>query len=350
MGDRTVSIGILAHNEELNIDKTLRSLFGQDLFEKFTTEIVIVANGCADQTVRLAERSLADHRAVWSSRGSARVEDLKAAGKANAWNQFVHTLSSPAASVLILMDADITLLSADVLSSMVTCLECNPQAAVCVDRPIKDITISTKRTFFQSLLLAATPEIDPDNAHICGQLYCALSEQLRLIELPVQIQVEDGFLGALVRTYGFTRPEDLKRIILSSTAAHSFAPAMTISEIFNHEKWIVAGSIVNTILFERFWNECAADRSAMSLMRQWKQQDPEWLSKYLQDQVRARGWQLLPKSWWTRRWSRLLLLPFRRRLRRLPVAAIAAVADAIVFLAAIGDVRRGRAFRYWGRK
>ncbi len=345
-----LSIGILAHNEKLNIEKTLHSLFTQDVFRNFSTEIIVVTNGCTDETAALAAQSLADHYAVWSNRGSARVEELVLAGKTNAWNQFVHKLSLPLASVLILMDADITFSNVRTISSMATTLMQNSQAVVCVDRPIKDIEIIAKRSFFQHLLVAATPEIDPNNAPLCGQLYCVRSEELRQIELPIYLPVEDGFLRALLVTEGFTRSEDPKRIVLDPVAAHNFVSVSTITELFKHEKWIVSSSIISMLLFERFWRECAGGCSAMALMRQWQEDDPDWLPRYIQRQADERGWSLLPRQWWTRRWSRWRQLPLGRRLRRLPVAAMAATIDISIFIAAIRDVRCGRALRYWGRK
>jgi glycosyltransferase involved in cell wall biosynthesis len=345
-----LSIGVLAHNERLNIETTLHSLFTQDIFQRFSTEIIIVANGCTDETAALAKRCLSDHHATWSILGSARVEELVVAGKANAWNQFVHSLSSPRASKLILMDADITLLKENTISSMVTTLEQNPDAVICVDRPVKDIELKTKRSLFENLLVTATPEIDPDNVPLCGQLYCILSAEARLIELPFDIPVEDGFLLALLLTCGFTRPINSRRIILDSSAAHSFTSVATLRELFKHEKWIVSSSIISMLLYERFWKECATDCSAMKLMKHWHEQDSEWLPHYIQRQVQERGWRLLPRSWWTRRWTRLHTLSVIESFRRIPVAAIATIIDILVFIAAIGDVRQGRAFRYWGRK
>jgi hypothetical protein len=239
--------------------------------------------------------------------------------------------------------------NADTISSLVRNLARSSKAVVCVDRPVKDIEVSAKRTFFQHLLVAATPEIDPNNVPLCGQFYCALSDELRQIELPVHLPVEDGFLRALLVTHGFTGPEDPKRIILDPVAAHNFASVSTIAELFKHEKWIVSSSIISMLLFERFWRECAADRTAMALMRQWQEEDPEWLPRYIQRQVGEKGWGLLPRHWWTRRWTRWRQLPLRLRLRRLPVTLIAASIDILIFIAAIRDVRGGRALRYWGR-
>jgi hypothetical protein len=42
-------------------------------------------------------------------------------------------------------------------------------------------------------------------------------------------------------------------------------------------------------------------------------------------------------------------LPIETQLRKLPIAAVASIVDSAIFTAAIRDVRRGRAFRYWGR-
>jgi glycosyltransferase involved in cell wall biosynthesis len=345
-----VSIGVLAHDEAPRIGKTLQSLFAQDVFQRFATEIVIVANGCTDETARVARRSLADHHAAWSARGTARVEELVVAGKANAWNQFVHELSSPRASVLVLMDADITFLKTNTISSMVSTLEKCPQAVVCVDQPIKNIQIKPNRTFFERLLVSVTPKINPDDVPLCGQLYCALSAPVRQIKLPVEITCEDGFLRALLLTNGFTAPENLRRIVLDSNVSHSFESVASLRELFNHEKWLVAGSIVDMLLFERFSAECTPDRNAMALIRKWQQHDRDWLPRYIESQVQTRGWGLLPRPWWTRRWSGLRKLPLGRRLLRVPVAVIATAMDALIFIAAIRDVRRGRAFRYWGRR
>jgi glycosyltransferase involved in cell wall biosynthesis len=349
MQDVEISIGILAHNEEPRIGAMLQTLFKQNVFQRFRTEFVVVANGCTDETAMVARRLISDHRAVWSARGLARVEEVAVAGKANAWNQFVHKFSSSAAPILVLMDADISLLKDDTLSSMIKTLEENPEALVCVDRPVKDIEIDENRTLLQRLLLAVTPKIDPEDVPLCGQLYCTHSSQLRLIKLPTEIAIEDGFIRALLLTHGFTKPENRRHIVLDTNAAHSFKSVSSFRELFKHEVWVVAGSIVNMLLFERFWAECTPNRSATALMKEWHERDPDWLPRFIQAIVRERGWHLLPRHWWKRRWPRLRNLPVQLKLRRFPAAAIASAVDALIFILAIRDVRRGRAFRYWGR-
>jgi glycosyltransferase involved in cell wall biosynthesis len=349
MQDSGISIGVLAHNEEAHIGAALRSLFAQDVFDSYAVEVVIVANACVDQTVEIAESVLAEHHPVWNARGSARVVEISTPGKTNAWNLFVHELSSRSASILILMDADIELLSSNSLSSMVSTLERNSGAIVCVDRHVKDIEIKENPTLFERLLIAATPKLGVGRVPLCGQLYCVRSAQGRMIRLPLEITVDDGFLRALLLTRGFTAAEDANGIVLDPHAAHSFSSVSTLRELFKHERWLIAGSIVNMLLFERFSAQAVSGQSAMTLMERWDAEDVDWLPRYIESEVRRRGWALLPREYWVRRWARLKGLPARSAVLRAPAAAIAAMVDAMVFIAAIRDVRRGRAYRYWGR-
>jgi glycosyltransferase involved in cell wall biosynthesis len=344
-----VSIGILAYNEETRIGATLRGLFAQDIFVQHSTEVVVIANGCTDETASKARDVILNNEALWSLRGSVRVVELEEAGKSNAWNKFVHEFSSPRATVLFFMDSDIELIAADTVNSMLRTLNANREAVVCVDRPIKDIALKSNPTFVQRLLLASTPKIDPSDPALCGQLYCVRSDALRAIKLPVEITVEDGFLRALLLTYGFTRPEDKRRIVLDLKASHKFKSVATLHETFRHEVRVVAGSIVNMLLFERFSGECKLDRSAMVLMQVWEAENPAWLRVFVKHEAEKRGWGVLPRSWWTRRWSRLGRVSFLQILGRAPAVALASVLDAAVFFTAIRYVRNGKALGYWGR-
>lgn len=340
-----VSIGLLAHDEESRIVATLDGLLAQDVFDRFDTELVVVANGCSDRTVEVARAALERHRARWSRRGSARVEDLPTPGKANAWNEFVHRLSAPAAAYLVLVDADIWFLGPDTISTLVDTLARTPRAVVAVDRPLKDAGLE-RRSLLKRLLGAATPTIDPNDVPLCGQLYCARSAAVREVRFPPEIQVEDGFLRGLLLTQLFTAPEDRGRIVLAP-AAHGFASVDSLAALVRHERWVVSGSIVNIMLFERFHAEARPGHGAVALMAEWAARDPRWLARFVEGEVAKRGWNLLPRWWWTRRWMQLQGLPPLRLLKKLPVAIAAAAFDALIFLGAIRDVRQGRGYRYW---
>ncbi|HEX9109630.1 MAG TPA: hypothetical protein VF832_20450, partial [Longimicrobiales bacterium] len=153
----------------------------------------------------------------------------------------------------------------------------------------------------------------------------------------------------LLLTRGFSAPEDRTRIVLDQEAAHGFAAVGSLSELIRHERWVVAGSIVNMLLFRRFGAEARFGHDAMDLMHAWGQRDPDWLPHLVEADARKMGWRLLPKHWWTRRWTRLRRVPFPRRCYRFPVALLAAAFDAVIFLSAIRQIQMGRGYRYWRR-
>src|SRR4051812_24833401 len=110
----TVSIGIMAWNEETSIVPMLNSLFEQSIFRHLAArhqrcEIVCLANGCTDQTVAVANAIFARVERHHPARLGlvTRVEDIVLPGRNNAWNRFVHEFSARETRFICLMDADI---------------------------------------------------------------------------------------------------------------------------------------------------------------------------------------------------------------------------------------------------
>src|SRR5437016_4579580 len=117
-----VATAIFAWNEERSIAATLQSLFQQSLFAELTKcnqrcEIICVANGCTDRTASVASEFFNHNHLQHPNHASftCAVANLPERGKVNAWNQFVHALSSKSARVLFMMDADILIHRADTL-------------------------------------------------------------------------------------------------------------------------------------------------------------------------------------------------------------------------------------------
>jgi len=50
------TVGVLAHNEAQNVQRTLHALLAQQLKSAEITEIIVIASGCSDSTVEIAER------------------------------------------------------------------------------------------------------------------------------------------------------------------------------------------------------------------------------------------------------------------------------------------------------
>src|ERR1700719_1670737 len=129
-----ISIGILAWNEEAVIGGTLRSLFAQSALQApaadllgHAWQIVVVPNGCSDQTAEVSRRVIKEQVAqTGRSDISWEVRELTEAGKSNAWNNFVHVFSDRSATLIVMLDADIEFGERETLANTVKALLADP--------------------------------------------------------------------------------------------------------------------------------------------------------------------------------------------------------------------------------
>src|SRR6266566_4203074 len=92
------SVGIMAHNEETNVARTIRSILQQQGPSVRIEEIIVVASGCTDRTVPIvAEIALQEPRVRLC------IQE-KREGKASAINLFLKQAISP---VVVLIGADV---------------------------------------------------------------------------------------------------------------------------------------------------------------------------------------------------------------------------------------------------
>ncbi|TME05679.1 MAG: glycosyltransferase [Chloroflexi bacterium] len=92
------SVGIMAHNEEANIGRTIRAVLQQQVLSVCIVEVIVVASGCTDRTVPIvAEIALQEPRV------RVCVQE-KREGKASAINLFLKQASSP---IVVLIGADV---------------------------------------------------------------------------------------------------------------------------------------------------------------------------------------------------------------------------------------------------
>ncbi len=92
------SVGVMAHNEEANIARTLRAIFAQKVVAVEIREVIVVASGCTDSTVAIVSE-LAQHE----ERLVLCIQERRE-GKASAINLFLNRVSSP---FVILLGADV---------------------------------------------------------------------------------------------------------------------------------------------------------------------------------------------------------------------------------------------------
>src|SRR5258708_6957466 len=108
MRKKTLTVGITAFNEELNIQKLLLSLLEQKLGEASLKKIIIISDGSTDKTIQKA-KSVKDSRIEI-------IEESERFGKSVRVNQILEIFSS---DVLFLLDADITLLDKNLIGKIV---------------------------------------------------------------------------------------------------------------------------------------------------------------------------------------------------------------------------------------
>jgi len=332
-----ISIGILAYNEADSITATLQSLFQQSLLiqaaettVEITVEIIVVPNGCTDDTAAIAKNSLISLSGLGDRPNfSWQVCELKQPGKANAWNHYVHQFSDSQADYLILMDADIQFLEPKTLDSLVYTLERTANAWVSVDRLVKDIALKPKKNLIETLSVAVSKVSGAKSAWICGQLYCGRADQLRKIWMPIGTLVEDGFLWQMVVTDCLTSPERLDRVVRADSASHIFEAYTNIEQLFRHELRQVVGNTINAFAYSDL-QAGSSPLPAATLIRSRNEQDPRWLDGLIQARVKKKGRWVVPTWLLFRRFKSLPHLSWQKALLMFPIAVFAFFVDLLL--------------------
>ena len=338
-----VDIGVFAHNEADGIANTLRGLIRQDT-DGIDIRILVLANGCTDDTVPLARAFLASEPTLGAS-FRMEVFELHKPGKSRTWNSFVHELSRPEADVLIFSDADIELPEPDSLRRLVGGLSANPDLHVFNSHPVKDIVHQPHNlSLIDKAIASGSETLNEWKTAVCGSLYAMPSERARRLHLPIGLAVEDGFLRAMILTDVFTIPEDLKRID-GDDVFHIFAAERTIPALIRHQTRLVIGSAVNAAVFDHL-------RALPSGQRRQALKDASSQEAWLSNVIRSRlprwpfGW--IPFDWVTKR----VLFMGRQPLRlvqpqRLFLLLLGLGFDLVVYINAQVKMTGGKGAGYW---
>lgn len=181
----TISICIFAHNEEELLPACIAAL--ESAAAGHTYHAHILANGCADQTVAVAN-SLA------AANPNISVYDIVLGDKASAWNDYVYHIAAAAepADAHIFIDGDIRP-SEGAFKALATTLATNPEAYGAAALPA---TGRSQKAWATKLIM---------EHQLSGNLY-ALSDRAlttlrsQKIRLPVGAKGEDGLIAYLLLT------------------------------------------------------------------------------------------------------------------------------------------------------
>jgi len=338
-----VDIGVFAHNEADNITNTLQHMMRQDI-EGLDVRIVVLANGCTDNTATLAFAA-AEKAHTHDSNLRIEVVDLIQGGKSRTWNTFVHELSRQDAEVLIFADADIELPQRDSFMRLTHRLIAGPALHVFTSRPIKDIEFNPVNLGVVDKAIAmASGTLDDWKTAICGQLYAMPSLKARLLHLPIGLPVEDGFLRAMILTNILETGEDFSRID-GDDVFHVFASERTVLGLVRHQTRIVIGSAINASVFAFLEKVPSGQRSAMLA-------DISTRNMWLADVVRSQlprwpyGW--IPTHFLTKRIKRLIAAPEEIfRPKKIFIMLLGLGFDTVVYINAQIKMARGAGAHFW---
>ncbi len=347
-----ISLGIMAWNESEIIATSLKSLFEQSLLKRLADlnahfEIIIVPNGCTDNTAEIARNTLESLAAPYPPESLTwKVNALTEAGKANAWNHYIHEFSDPHADYLVLMDADITFSNPETLTSMIMTLEQTPEAIVSTDLPQKHVLFKKHKSLFDRISLAIGQMTQAAPAQITGQLYCARGPVLRTIHMPPGLMTEDGFIKFMVCTDLFRSPQDSRRVIRAPNASHVFESYTRITDVFyNQRRQQIAHAIY--VYLRDDLKARMGEQNAGELIRDSNARDPDWYRKLIRQRVEQGGWWVMYPGALTVRFKRLAHLSFFERLLKLPTACFGFLMDAIVLVAANAKLKSGQLKGVW---
>ncbi|MGF1494923.1 MAG: glycosyltransferase family 2 protein [Microcoleaceae cyanobacterium] len=365
----------LAYNEANLIGSMLSSLMRQTLFHDFSPEtsrskasltrqavcntmnieIVVIPNGCTDNTAEIAREVLEKSvDPINKPNIHWKVCEVEQPGKSNAWNVYVHSLSATDAQYLFLMDADIEFLEPKTLEAMIAVLESQSEVWVTVDKPIKDVKLKSNKNFMEMLSLSiaglsGNRAVEGEATWICGQLYCARSDILRQIWLPTALPTQDAFLYDMITTEGLTLPRNSGRVILSPTASHVFESYIGVRRLLRHERWLITGTAINKMLYFDLTPHARNLAETGLLIKQRNEQNAAWLNLLVQEMSQKSGWWLIPKRILARRFKSMSDKSLPQLIVLLPLAILAFMVDLILAVQANSELHRGKAMGYWGK-
>lgn len=327
----TVSIGILAYNEEARLPSTLEDIVAQSLLTNSpeAVEIVVVANGCRDNTAGVA-RAFAEKNGLQEH---LHVHDIRAPGKTNAWNLLVRQFTAPTSDILVLADADIRFLTNDTLERLVRGLREDRRAIASHGDSVKDLTLRAPRNLTEHFSAAFSRQsAKTARGMLCGQLYAIRADFARKMHLPLGLLVEDGFIKHMIVTEGFKKPEDLGRLHYISGVGNIFDGYVALRDIMVTQVRMCMGQTQIHLLKEDILRKLA-ERPDLPMLEYAEADDidgPRWLDGILANHLQQRRWWVLHPGAMSHRIRRLRRLPAVARIKHLPLALVGTAIEAVI--------------------
>lgn len=289
-----LSIGVLAGRESDGLSDALESLFRQSVFERVLgrhqqCEVIVVAEAGADRAVAVA-RDVVERLTRTPGGGeavSARVIELPDAGRAGAWNRFVHELSAVEARFLCLLEPDVVFPHRDTLHHLLTTLERKPHMPVAVGRPCSDLLCKSRPSAGERLALTVQALAGTEQRRIDRHLYCLRAAVARAILLPRELEgAEEAFIQEVICTDFMVRDATRMRIALVAEAAYLHRGARTLrAALAGEEREFARRAAVDAALAHLKSLPCEERVHLADAVRELDAADPDWLKRGLAAQL-----------------------------------------------------------------
>ena len=332
---------MIAKDEESTVGRTLRSLAHQSIFDEFLVHILVYANGCSDRTAECASKAISKY--LVDKITDFNVVDSLESGKSRSWNKAVHELTPLGTSIILFLDADIVIADPRVCEDMINLLCADKQAEACSGRPTKSFAIKKRPNWGERLSLWVSEAGRADRS-INGSLYCLKAQAALTIWLPDETPVEDGFLNAMVRTRGFSRPDDASLVTQVDRTTHYYDPPNFLG-VLSHERRVIVGTMINRWLFEHLW-ALKVTSTVGPMIRDLNRDNPPWVNRIVETRTRRKIW-VIPKSVMLGRFPSLANSSLAKLALKIPFGVCVTVLNLIVCFLANRVLHRSGAAKSW---
>lgn len=215
MNKLTVTIGIPAYNEEKNIGNLLNSLIIQNEDNYILESIIIVCDGCSDQTSSIVQN-------YYSKDGRVKlVNDGRRLGKSSRINQL---FSKSISDILILIDGDVLIKDQKVISEIVREFR-NKKVGLVGGCDIP----SSPKSFQEKIVVSGIglwfevrKSVNKDDSihNIHGSIYALSKKVYKKFHIPQQVINDDMYVYLKTRELGYRSSFSTRGIVYYQAPAN----------------------------------------------------------------------------------------------------------------------------------
>lgn len=345
-----ISIGIFAYQEEGRIGAMLESLFEQTVFTSPTESeaniewhLHIIPNGCTDKTAEVARTAITLGAANSKTRIATHINVIDKPGKSNAWNIFIHEISSSKTDLFFFFDADIFSIENNIIRAALACFASNEKIAVVVNTPTKRFTPPAPWNPLVWLSKQASRGNEGEPSGLCGHFYASRAALLRDIWVPIGLSVDDGFIYNMIVTRGFRSSPDTS-LVHKIPNTTDYEGLTDLSKVINHEVRIVIGTIFNCYICWDTLKYVTPENGpgAGILIRDLNKANPNWYNGFIENAVQARNGRIISRELLFRR-----LTKPKTSFKSWVFSVLAFFFDLVVFARVLGKIRKRKAIGIW---